>query len=97
MRRVHKRKPTGKTTTHYERRVKGKKHTCALCQSKLQGTNSTRSTAKTKKRPERKFGGHLCSGCTKKLVSYATRIKRGTLNIEDVGVRYKQYLESMVK
>ncbi len=97
VRRVHKRMTAGKSTTHYEKREKGKRHSCALCQTELQGTNSLRSTAKTKKRPERKFGGHLCSKCSRQVISYAARIERGTLKPEEIGVRFKPYIEALVK
>ncbi len=67
-RRVYVRTPT-KTVINYEKR-KPAKAKCANCGTVLAGVASERpykmkNMPKTKKRPERPFGGVLCSKCTR--------------------------------
>ncbi|MCX8147002.1 MAG: 50S ribosomal protein L34e [Candidatus Woesearchaeota archaeon] len=66
-RRVFRRTPSGKTKLHYRKR-KPAQPKCALCGSVLKGMPRARALrlrkiAKTKKRPERPYGGNLCSKC----------------------------------
>ena len=68
---VKKRDPT-KTTTHYVRR-KPSKAQCAGCGVYLHGVARAASSKisnmpKTKKRPERPYGGVLCSKCSRKTI-----------------------------
>ena len=58
-----------KTRLFYKRR-KPKQAKCAECGAKLKGVprldaNKARNTPKTHKRPERPYGGELCSRCTR--------------------------------
>ncbi|MFH1916404.1 MAG: 50S ribosomal protein L34e [Nanoarchaeota archaeon] len=66
-RKVAKRTPGGRVTMTYQKRLPGNAR-CARCKQKLPGiprmlTVTARGLAKTKKRPERPFGGKLCSSC----------------------------------
>lgn len=66
-RKVHKKVPGGNRVTHYEKRKPGKAK-CVKCRAVLKGVASKRpykmqNMAKSKKRPERPFGGVLCSNC----------------------------------
>ena len=68
-RRVNKRTPGGKRVVHYEKRKPKKAH-CAHCGAVLSGIArerpyKMRTMPKTKKRPERPYGGVLCSKCTR--------------------------------
>ena len=61
--------PGSKTKLHYKRR-KPSKAKCANCGTVLKGVPrelpyKMRNLAKTKKRPQRPYGGVLCSKCTK--------------------------------
>ncbi|MCD6549661.1 50S ribosomal protein L34e [Candidatus Micrarchaeota archaeon] len=96
-RRIFKRTPGGRTTIHYKRREKGKVHYCAICHAKLQGTHSLRGMSKSEKRPERLFGGHLCHACTEKVVKYAGRLKEGIIAMDDIEIRYRDYVKQLVK
>jgi large subunit ribosomal protein L34e len=67
LRRIHKRTPGGRTVLRYKKRAPGKA-VCAVCGAELHGIPRTkpskiRHTPKTKKRPERPYGGYLCSRC----------------------------------
>lgn len=68
---VRVRTPGGKQKVVYKKKIPGKAH-CAKCGSELKGVvrgrvYEVRRTAKTKKRPERPYGGVLCTKCTKAL------------------------------
>lgn len=66
MRRIFTR-TISKTKRVYKRKTPKIAH-CAECKTKLKGiprlkANKAKNLAKTKKRPERPFGGVLCSKC----------------------------------
>ena len=66
-RKIFKKVPGGATHVHYEHRKPKKAH-CATCGKQLAGVPrlravTARTTAKTTKRPERPYGGILCSPC----------------------------------
>ena len=72
LRRVYVKAPGGKTRLHYRKRKPGKAE-CGSCGAFLKGTlrerpNKMSSLAKTKKRPERPYGGNLCSRCMRILM-----------------------------
>lgn len=66
-RRVAVKTPGGRPTMHYKLRAPSKAH-CGGCGGKLAGVARGRPSqlnklSKTEKRPERPFGGVLCSSC----------------------------------
>jgi large subunit ribosomal protein L34e len=72
LRRVHVRTPGGTSKIQYRKR-NPKVAKCSKCEAKLKGVPRGRpyklmQMAKTKKRPERPYGGILCSKCLKKLM-----------------------------
>ena len=68
LRRVKVRLPSGKVKIRYEKR-KPKQAKCAICGKPLHGVpRETRNLAKTKKRPERPYGGYLCSRCMREVI-----------------------------
>ena len=67
LRKVFRKVPGGRTSINYKRR-KPKAARCGNCGAVLKGVPrelpyKIRSMAKTKKRPERPYGGVLCSKC----------------------------------
>ena len=82
-RKIFKKVPGGATNVQYEHR-KPKKAQCATCGKPLAGVLQlrafkARTTAKTMKRPERPFGGVLCSSCTRlKIIENAHAAMRET-------------------
>ena len=67
LRRVYVRTPSGKNKIHYRKRNPGIAK-CAVCGKPLHGIprllpSKFRNLAKTKKRPQRPYGGNLCSKC----------------------------------
>ncbi len=78
-RRVFRKTPGGKTTLHYELRKPGKAQ-CGNCGKALKGVPrerpvKLRNMPKTKKRPERMFGGVLCSACAREEIKKRARKK----------------------
>ena len=72
MRRVFKKTPGGRTVLHYEKR-KPEKPQCGICGTPLQSTARGRAAdvkklPKSQRRPERPYGGVLCSGCTRRVI-----------------------------
>ncbi len=72
VKRVKVRTPGGKTVTHYRSKKTGKPQ-CADCGKVLPGVPresraKMRNMPKTAKRPERPFGGVLCSPCSRKKI-----------------------------
>lgn len=71
LRRVHVRTTRKKSVVHYKRRKPKIAH-CSKCGAKLKGVARERpykmqNMPKTKKRPERPYGGVLCSRCMRLL------------------------------
>jgi large subunit ribosomal protein L34e len=80
-RRVKVTTPGGKRVTHYKRRRPEAAH--CPCGETLKGVPrllpiAMQALAKTKKRPERPFGGVLCSKCMRKKIIAKFR---GTSNV----------------
>ncbi|MEM1728438.1 MAG: 50S ribosomal protein L34e [Candidatus Jordarchaeales archaeon] len=64
------RTPGGRLVVHYWRDT-SRKYRCAVCGGELHGCPTDKyeeKEAKTKKRPERPYGGYLCSRCLKKML-----------------------------
>ncbi len=76
-RRVYVRTPGGRTVVHYEKRRPGPAR-CGMCGRPLAGVPrlrpvELRKLPKTKKRPERMFGGVLCPDCLTKVLKRTVR------------------------
>ena len=72
LRQVFVKTPGGKTVVHYKRRKPGKAH-CTECGAPLSGIPRVlpikmKNLSKTAKRPERPYGGFLCSKCARKKI-----------------------------
>jgi len=77
LRRVFITTPGGEKKIHYRKR-KPSSAKCSSCGAVLKGVPRERPTkmqnmAKTKKRPERPYGGVLCTKCTRQLMVNKTR------------------------
>ncbi|HDJ96552.1 MAG TPA: 50S ribosomal protein L34e [Candidatus Aenigmarchaeota archaeon] len=76
-RRVKVRTPSGRVVIRYERR-KPSIAKCARCGKPLHGVprlipSKLRKLPKTKKRPERPYGGYLCSKCMREVIKEKVR------------------------
>ena len=77
LRKIFKRIPSGISKIFYKKR-KNSKLLCTECKKELHGISpkiqsKLRNTTKSKKRPERKYGGVLCPACTKRKIINETR------------------------
>ncbi len=77
-RRVYVKTPGGKTVLHYRRR-KPAKAQCGNCGALLKGVPQARvykmrNMPKTMKRPERPYGGVLCTRCMRAKIIQKARI-----------------------
>lgn len=77
LKRVKVRTPGGRVVIHYKKK-KPNKAKCANCKKPLSGvprlrSNELRKLSKTEKRPERPYGGYLCSECMRKLMKEKAR------------------------
>ena len=80
LRRVYRKTPGGKTRILYRNR-KPKKVSCANCGAGLIGvtqmrTVKARNGPKTKKRPQRPYGGVLCGQCSRTLIKNNARMEK---------------------
>lgn len=76
-RRIYVRTPGSKNVLHYRRRKNGKPQ-CKECGKELPGVArgipaQIHRLSKTQRRPERPYGGVLCSSCTRNLIKEQTR------------------------
>ena len=76
-RRVSTKVPGGKTKLHYKKRKPSIAH-CGRCGTQLQGiprgsAKDIAKLSKSQRRPERPFGGVLCSQCLKDIIKYEAR------------------------
>jgi len=76
-RRVSRKTPGGRVVLHHVLRKPKKAH-CAVCGEVLKGVARERPSKmqnmpKTKKRPERPFGGVLCSKCLRQRIKDKAR------------------------
>ncbi|MBI4016539.1 MAG: 50S ribosomal protein L34e [Candidatus Aenigmarchaeota archaeon] len=76
-RRVFVKTPGGQVVLHYKKR-KPAQAQCAKCSSLLSGVPRVRARelqhmAKTAKRPQRPFGGQLCSSCMRQVIVDSVR------------------------
>lgn len=91
LRRIKIRTPGGRLITRYEKRKPKIAH-CAVCQRPLQGIPRERpykmhTLPKTEKRPERPYGGILCSSCMRKKIKESYPDKKAELDIGQVCVK----------
>ena len=77
LRRIKKSLPGGRLVIRYEKRKPKKAH-CAKCHKQLHGIPRERAVEmrklpKSQRRPERPYGGMLCSSCSRKLIIEKTK------------------------
>ena len=79
-RKIFVKTPGGTNTVHFRRR-KPSKAICATCKKQLAGVprglpSKIANLPKTAKRPERPYGGVLCSACTRNLLREKARLTK---------------------
>ncbi|HJO01984.1 MAG: 50S ribosomal protein L34e [Candidatus Woesearchaeota archaeon] len=79
LRRLQVKVSGGRTALHYKKRKPGKAK-CSNCETLLKSVPRERplkmhKLPKTKKRPERPYGGNLCSKCMRSLIIEKARLQ----------------------
>lgn len=70
---------------------------CAICGTELSGISIKRNAkGRTLKSNSRIFGGVLCANCTADVIKFASRIENGEMKMNDIGIRYKEYVLQMI-
>lgn len=93
---VQRKTPGGRTAIHYNRK-KPAKPQCALCGTYLQGMprgdrTAIRKMAKSKRTPERPYGGQLCSACTRYIITYKAQLKHKQITEKMIPIHAKTYV-----
>ncbi len=96
VRKIHVRVPKRGHVIHYKRRVKGNNHSDAITGERLQGVSSRQGTSASVKRSNRKFGGNLSSATSSRVIKFATRVKEGTMKLDDVDVRLLSHVKGLL-
>jgi large subunit ribosomal protein L34e len=73
---------------------------CAVCGAKLQAVPRRSNTqmsrlARTLKRPQRPFGGILCSNCSRSMYKEKVRLDAGLISKDDVDVKRLRFLKTL--
>ncbi len=77
LKRVYVKLPGGRVTIHY-RKKKVDYPKCAICKKPLHGVARGRKSeikklSKSERRPERPYGGYLCSRCMREVIKAKVR------------------------
>ncbi|ADZ09052.1 50S ribosomal protein L34e [Methanobacterium lacus] len=76
--RTFKKTPGGKTVLRYKKKLPNK-HVCAECGKQLHAVPrgrpyQIRKLSKSKRRPNRPYGGYLCSECARRIFKQEARL-----------------------
>ncbi len=96
LRRVQRVTPGGRTVVHYNYKSQGK-HTCAICGDVLLGKPRGKpfeiaKLSKSERKPERPFGGMLCSPCSRRIMKLRAQLKGGLIKQEEVPISLRGYV-----
>ena len=88
--------PSGRLATHYRER-RPSKPSCSGCGTQLSGVPRGRPIdikrlAKSSKRPNRMFGGKLCSQCSREEIK--TRLLRGSHDNQSMGKQQREEIKT---
>lgn len=84
---------TGRNVIHYKRGKNSMPH-CGLCKAELNGIST--KGGKSRKTNSRPFGGVLCANCTANIIKFGSRIERGDMKLDDIGIRERAFVLQLV-
>ncbi len=93
--RVNRVTKAKRNVEHYRRGKKSLPH-CALCRTELNGISRSRQGGKSRRTNSRLFGGILCANCTAEIVTMGSRIERGELKLDGIGIRQRGYVLQLI-
>jgi large subunit ribosomal protein L34e len=82
--RVSRRTPGGRVAAHYKRKIPGAAR-CGLCGA----------TLNAKRAASRKFGGCLCSGCSRSVLTAEARVRSGETDLRGVALKQRGYVKRL--
>ena len=90
------RTPGGRLVMHETRKRHGDA-VCAICGGILLGVRTGSKVeigklSRSERRPERPFGGVLCSACTSNLISMRARMRFKEITKDDVPISLRKYV-----
>jgi len=96
LKKIQRRTPGNRVVTHLKNK-KTAKHKCGLCRGLLHGTpRDTKAEigkiSHRKRRPERPFGGQLCSKCSRTAQKTRAQLEGGIIKKEDVPISLRSYV-----
>ena len=78
--------PAGKKKLVWTKKQPQKSH-CSVCKKVLHGVKRGTSNG-----PKRKYGGELCSICSRKVLSLKAKLKNKVIKAEDIPISLKKYI-----
>ncbi len=96
LKKIRVRVPGSSTVTHYTY-AKPAKPACGICEAELHGVargrpSEIRKLSKTERRPERPFGGVLCSNCMRKIIILRAQVKFKEVRPEEIPISLRSYV-----
>ena len=90
------RTPGGRLVMHETRKRHGDA-VCAICGGILLGVRTGSKVeigklSRSERRPERPFGGVLCSACTRNIISMRARMRFKEITKDDVPISLRKYV-----
>ena len=90
------RTPGGRLVMHETRKRHGDA-VCAICGGLLLGVKTGSKVemgklSRSERRPERPFGGVLCSACTRNIISMRARMRFKEITKDDVPISLRKYV-----
>ena len=84
---------TGRVVVHYRRGKNSMPH-CAICGAELNGIGS--KGGRSRRTNSRLFGGVLCAKCTADVITLGSRVERGDMKLNDIGIKQRAYVLQLV-
>ncbi|MBI2041384.1 MAG: 50S ribosomal protein L34e [DPANN group archaeon] len=96
LKKIRVRVPGSSTVTHYKY-AKHAKPACGICGAELHGVaagrpSEIRKLARSERRPERPFGGVLCSDCMRKILILRAQVKFKEVRPEEIPISLRSYV-----
>jgi len=92
IRKIKRRTPAKRISIIFKRRKKTKKHYSPISHKLLNATNSDPTVAKSKRRPNRPFGGMLTSQESRQVIKYRELLNSKKIEEKDIPLKYRSFV-----
>jgi large subunit ribosomal protein L34e len=86
---------TKRNVIHYKRGKKSLPH-CPICRQELNGISLSKEGGKSRRTNSRVFGGVLCAKCTSDVITLGSRVERGDMKLNEIGIKQRRYVLQLV-